>query len=208
MIKLYRTDLFFSVIIVDRPVSSERHESQAQQQQQTTYCPDSNSKLIEPHSIYPDNLEQSRLNGSGDTSAYCTSEREGIAASLSDLGGSLLSLSAVIPDPHHYHHHRHHSRHQYNSSEVNNSNHHITPNDSFSPSSNWQKRNVNFAKDVSIKSNTKVQKPNFYQQQHHQKLHNTNLISEHNPEKFIKEERRTDSFRYLRNTICICNDTR
>ncbi|CAI2732355.1 unnamed protein product [Schistosoma spindalis] len=360
--------------IRDRPVSSECHESQAQQQQ-STYCPDSNSKLIEPDSIYPDNLEQSRLNGSGDTSAYCTSESrksqndspmnnthnfannsndiinnnnsinnndhgtsngsftdqrfhcittdgnnnnnsntqyppvttlpnsdyptrtigslhyngnsvgEGIAASLSDLGGSLLSLSAVIPDPHHYHHHRHHSRHQYNSSEVNSTNHHITPNDSFSPSSNWsidgnsqytthsnnnnqyihpdpninytesyytsirqfnspepststssslisgrnhnkssneqlpstsdnninhnlqvnnsfnynnanplneQKRNMNFAKDVSIKSSTKVQKSNFYhhqQHQHHQKLPNSNLISEHNPEKFLKEEK-------------------
>ncbi|XP_018653258.1 hypothetical protein Smp_141520 [Schistosoma mansoni] len=175
--------------IKDRPVSSERHESQTQQQQQTTYCPDSNSKLIEPNSIYPDHLEQCRLNGSGDTSAYCTSEREGITASLSDLGGSLLSLSAVIPDPHHYHHHRHHSRPQYNSSEVNSTNHQITPNDSFSPSSNCpsneHKRNMNSTKDLSIRSDFRHQ----HHQHHHPKLHNSNLITEHNPQKFVKEDK-------------------
>ncbi|TNN14791.1 PDZ domain-containing RING finger protein [Schistosoma japonicum] len=206
--------------IRDRAVSSERHELQTQLE--TIYSTDSSNKLINSDSIYPDHLEQNRLTGSGDTSAYCTSESRksqndslsvnnthnfvnsnnstndttsnnnnsnnstnsgnhidhrgkntinssnmdthypqittlsnnypiktinnlhysgegvgGIAASLSDLGGSLLSLSAVIPDKHH-HHHSHHHHHQYNSSEpkVNTTNH-ITPNDSFSPSSNW-----------------------------------------------------------------------
>ncbi|CAH8543519.1 unnamed protein product [Schistosoma turkestanicum] len=223
--------MFYQYRVFYRPVSSERPDTQTrqQQQQQTTFCADTNSKLIEPDSMYLDNLEQHRLNGSGDTSAYCTSESRksqndslindnhsftmnsnenvnnnnnniissnhttnnpnssngslidqrfntentssnvqyptktishlhynenniegGIAASLSDLGGSLLSLSAILPEAHHYrqpyhhnphpHHHHHHSR-QYNSSEVhctNNHHHQITTsNDSFSPSSNW-----------------------------------------------------------------------
>ncbi|CAH8615128.1 unnamed protein product [Heterobilharzia americana] len=353
----------FPANVRERALSSERHNSP---RQPTSYTKDS-SQSIEQDITYPDNLEQNMLNGSGDTSAYCTSESRrsqnnsvisnthnnsssnvnanitttnnsndkrtrngslvdhrygnnskdnnhnsktipntpfpvittlcnnypartinslhysggggdisgggGIAASLSDLGGSLLSLSAVISDPHNHHHHHH------NSSEPKVNVNHTMTHDSFSPSSNWsidgnsqynnqyiqpdpminyaeayytpirqldsppsrsssslisgrntkssneqlpntqdnynqsspsnhtsspfhEKKTINYAKEILLKGNTKLQNSNFnlippYQQQlqyqnqqqprHHQQLHNPSVTFEQNSQKLLKD---------------------
>ncbi|VDQ13420.1 unnamed protein product, partial [Trichobilharzia regenti] len=141
------------------------------------YSKDSN-QLIESNTAYPDSLEQNMLNGSGDTSAYfrttsslhysigvggdVSSVGGGIAASLSDLGGSLLSLSAVIPDPNHHNpHHHHHLPHlphlHHNSSEPKVNTNHLITHDSFSPSSNWSIDGNSQYNNSSINNNQYIQ---------------------------------------------------